>query len=246
MLNGKTAVVTGGSRGIGKAIALRLAEDGADIAVVYAGNTAAAEETCESIRQLGRKARAFCCDISDFAKTEQLVADITAEFGGVDILVNNAGITRDGLAVSMSEDDFDRVISTNLKGAFNMIRHTYRQFMRKRAGRIINITSVAGIMGNAGQANYSSAKAGMIGLTKTIARELAARNVTCNAIAPGFIETDMTAVLSDKVKEAGIASVPMKRMGSPRDIANLAAFLAGDEAGYITGEVIRIDGGLCM
>jgi 3-oxoacyl-(acyl-carrier-protein) reductase len=246
MLNGKTAVVTGGSRGIGRAIALRLAEDGADIAVVYAGNAAAAEETCESIRQLGQKAQAFCCDVSDFAKTEQLVADITAEFGGIDILVNNAGITRDGLAVSMSEDDFDRVIGTNLKGAFNMIRHTYRQFMRKRAGRIINITSVAGIMGNAGQANYSSAKAGMIGLTKTIARELAARNVTCNAIAPGFVETDMTAALSEKVREAGVATIPMKRMGSPRDIANLAAFLAGDEAGYITGEVIRIDGGLCM
>lgn len=246
MLNGKTAVVTGGSRGIGKAIALRLAEDGADIAVVYAGNEAAANETCESIRQLGRKAAAFCCDVSDFAQTERLVADITAEFGGIDILVNNAGITRDGLILSMTEEDFDRVVDTNLKGAFNMIKHTYRQFMKKRSGRIINITSVSGIMGNAGQANYSSAKAGMIGLTKTAARELAARNVTCNAIAPGFIDTEMTAVLSDKVKDAAVASIPMKRMGSPRDIANLAAFLAGDEAGYITGEVIRIDGGLCM
>lgn len=246
MLNGKTAVVTGGSRGIGKAIALRLAEDGADIAVVYAGNEAAANETCESIRQLGRKAAAFCCDVSDFAQTERLVADITAEFGGIDILVNNAGITRDGLILSMTEEDFDRVVDTNLKGAFNMIKHTYRQFMKKRGGRIINITSVSGIMGNAGQANYSSAKAGMIGLTKTAARELAARNVTCNAIAPGFIDTEMTAVLSDKVKDAAVASIPMKRMGSPRDIANLAAFLAGDEAGYITGEVIRIDGGLCM
>lgn len=246
MLNGKTAVVTGGSRGIGKAIALRLAEDGADIAVVYAGNEAAANETCESIRQLGRKAAAFCCDVSDFAQTEHLVADITAEFGGIDILVNNAGITRDGLILSMTEEDFDRVVDTNLKGAFNMIKHTYRQFMKKRCGRIINITSVSGIMGNAGQANYSSAKAGMIGLTKTAARELAARNVTCNAIAPGFIDTEMTAVLSDKVKDAAVASIPMKRMGSPRDIANLAAFLAGDEAGYITGEVIRIDGGLCM
>lgn len=246
MLNGKTAVVTGGSRGIGKAIALRLAEDGADIAVVYAGNEAAANETCESIRQLGRKAAAFCCDVSDFAQTERLVADITAEFGGIDILVNNAGITRDGLILSMTEEDFDRVVGTNLKGAFNMIKHTYRQFMKKRSGRIINITSVSGIMGNAGQANYSSAKAGMIGLTKTAARELAARNVTCNAIAPGFIDTEMTAVLSDKVKDAAVASIPMKRMGSPRDIANLAAFLAGDEAGYITGEVIRIDGGLCM
>lgn len=245
-LNGKTAVVTGGSRGLGKAIALRLAQDGADLAVVYAGNEAAAGETCEIIRQMGRKAAAYCCDVSDFTQTEQTVAQIIGEFGGIDILVNNAGITRDALTFKMSEEDFDRVININLKGAFHMIRHTYRHFMKKRSGRIINITSVSGIMGNAGQANYSSAKAGLIGLTKTTARELAARNVTCNAIAPGFIETEMTAVLSDKVKEASLAAIPMKRMGSPDDVAALAAFLAGDEAGYITGEVIKIDGGLCM
>lgn len=246
MLQGKTAVVTGGSRGIGKAIALRLAESGADIAIVYAGNEAAAAETCELIRQQGRKAAAFRCDISDFAQTEKLVADITGEFGGIDILVNNAGIVKDGLLLSMTESDFDQVLDTNLKGAFHMIKHTYRQFMKRRSGRIINISSVSGIMGNAGQANYASAKAGMIGLTKTVARELAGRNVTCNAIAPGFIDTDMTAALPDKVKEAAVAAIPLKRMGTARDIANLAAFLADDEAGYITGEVIKIDGGLCM
>lgn len=245
-LEGKTAVVTGGSRGIGKAIALRLAESGANVAVVYAGNEAAAEETCAEIRRQGRKAAAYRCDVSDFAQTEKLVADITAEFGGIDILVNNAGIVKDALILSMTEADFDAVLDTNLKGAFNLIKHTYRQFMKRRGGRIINITSVSGIMGNAGQANYSSAKAGMIGLTKTVARELAARNVTCNAIAPGFIDTDMTAALSEKIKESAVTTIPMKRMGTAGDIANLAAFLASDEAGYITGEVIKIDGGLCM
>ena len=246
MLKGKTAVVTGGSRGIGKAISLRLAESGANIAVVYAGNEAAAAETCEQIRQQGGKAAAFRCDVSDFAQTEKLVSDITGEFGGIDILVNNAGIVKDALLLSMTEADFDKVLDTNLKGAFNMIKHTYRQFMKRRSGRIINITSVSGIVGNAGQANYASAKAGMIGLTKSVARELAGRNVTCNAIAPGFVDTDMTATLADKVKEAAIAAIPMKRMGTARDIANLAAFLADEEAGYITGEVIKIDGGLCM
>lgn len=195
MLKGKTAVVTGGSRGIGKAIALKMAECGADVAVVYAGNEAAAQETCEQLRKQGVKAEAYRCDISDFAQTEALVKAIMTEFGGIDILVNNAGIVRDSLLLSMPEADFDQVIDTNLKGAFNMIKHTYRNFMKKRGGRIINITSVSGITGNAGQANYSSAKAGLIGLTKSVARELAARNVTCNAIAPGFIETDMTAAL---------------------------------------------------
>jgi len=246
MLNGKTAVITGGSRGIGKAIALRMAESGADIAIVYAGNETAAAETCELIRQQGVKAVAFRCDISNFEETQELVSSILTEFGGIDILVNNAGIVKDSLLLSMKESDFDQVIATNLKGSFNMIKHTYRQFMKKRSGRIINITSVSGITGNAGQANYASAKAGLIGLTKTVARELAGRNVTCNAIAPGFIDTDMTAVMGDKIKETAIAAIPLKRMGTPRDIANLAAFLADDEAGYITGEVIKIDGGLCM
>ena len=246
MLKGKTAVITGGSRGIGKAIALRMAESGADVAIVYAGNETAATETCEQIRQQGVKAASFRCDISNFEETQELVNSILTEFGGIDILVNNAGIVKDSLLLSMKESDFDQVIATNLKGSFNMIKHTYRQFMKKRSGRIINITSVSGITGNAGQANYTSAKAGLIGLTKTVARELASRNVTCNAIAPGFIDTDMTAVMGDKIKETAIATIPLKRMGTPRDIANLAAFLADDEAGYITGEVIKIDGGLCM
>lgn len=246
MLQGKTAVVTGGSRGIGKAIALQLAQCGANVAIVYAGNEAAANDTCALLKQQGVNAAAYCCDVSDFSKTEQLVHEILHDFGKIDILVNNAGIVKDALVLSMTESDFDQVLSTNLKGAFHMIKHTYRQFMKQRSGRIINITSVSGITGNAGQANYSSAKAGMIGLTKSIARELAGRGVTCNAVAPGFVDTDMTAGLPEKVKETAVATIPMKRMGKPEDVASLVAFLADDAAGYITGEVIKVDGGLCM
>ena len=245
MLKGKTAVVTGGSRGIGKAIALKMAREGANVAVLYAGNEAAAQETCSLIEQCGVRAKAYRCDVADDRQTKETVDAILADFGGIDILVNNAGVVRDGLILSMKEEDFDTVVNTNLKGAFHMIKHTYRHFMKKRSGRIINITSVSGITGNAGQANYSSAKAGLIGLTKSTAKELAGRNVTCNAIAPGFIDTDMTAALPEKVKDTAVEAIPLKRMGSPADIANLAAFLAGDEAGYITGEVIKIDGGLC-
>ncbi|WP_444642871.1 3-oxoacyl-[acyl-carrier-protein] reductase [Caproiciproducens sp. R1] len=246
MLKGKTAVVTGGSRGIGKAIALRLAQEGADVAILYAGNETAAQETCSLIGQSGVTAKAYRCDVADDRQTKETVDAILADFGGIDILVNNAGVVRDGLILSMKEEDFDTVVNTNLKGAFHMIKHTYRHFMKKRSGRIINITSVSGVTGNAGQANYSSAKAGLIGLTKSTAKELAARNVTCNAIAPGFIDTDMTAALTDKVREAAVEAIPLKRMGTPGDIAALAAFLAGDEAGYLTGEVIKMDGGLCM
>nr|WP_319489678.1 3-oxoacyl-[acyl-carrier-protein] reductase [uncultured Caproiciproducens sp.] len=246
MLKGKTAVVTGGSRGIGKAIALKMAENGADVAIVYAGNEAAAQETCGLIEQCGVKGKAYRCDVSDDAQTKELIDAILNDFGGIDILVNNAGITRDGLILSMKEEDFDTVLDTNLKGAFHMIKHSYRNFMKKRSGRIINISSISGITGNIGQANYSAAKAGLIGLTKSTAKELAGRNVTCNAIAPGFIDTDMTAALPEKVKESVVAAIPLKRRGSPADIASLAVFLAGDEAGYITGEVIKIDGGLCM
>lgn len=246
MLKGKTAVVTGGSRGIGKAIALKLAQEGADVAILYAGNEAAAQETCSLIGQSGVTAKAYRCDVADDRQTKETVDAILADFGGIDILVNNAGVVRDGLILSMKEEDFDTVVNTNLKGAFHMIKHTYRHFMKKRSGRIINITSVSGVTGNAGQANYSSAKAGLIGLTKSTAKELAARNVTCNAIAPGFIDTDMTAALTDKVREAAVEAIPLKRMGTPGDIAALAAFLAGDEAGYLTGEVIKMDGGLCM
>jgi 3-oxoacyl-[acyl-carrier protein] reductase len=244
MLKGKTALITGASRGIGKSIALKMAENGANIAVIYSGNEVAAKETCGLIKNLGVNANIYRCDVSDFEATKELVKSVISDFGGIDILVNNAGIVRDGLILSMKEENFDAVINTNLKGAFNMIKHTYSHFMKKRSGRIINISSVSGLMGNAGQANYSSAKAGLIGLTKTAAKELAARNITCNAIAPGFIETDMTDKLSDNVKEAVVNAIPMKKMGAPDDIANMAVFLASGMARYITGEVIKVDGGL--
>ncbi len=246
MLNGQVAIVTGASRGIGRAIALKLAENGANVAVVYEANEQAAQETCTLAESFSVKAKAYRCDVSGFEATEQLVKEVIADFGQIDILVNNAGITRDGLVLSMKEQEFDSVISTNLKGAFNMIKHCYTPFMRKRHGRIINISSVVGIMGNAGQANYAAAKAGIIGLTKTVAKELAGRGVTCNAIAPGYIDTDMTKVLNQKAQEAMLSAVPMKRAGTPEDVADLALFLAGDGAKYITGEVIRVDGGLCI
>jgi len=246
MLTGKTAVVTGASRGIGRAIALKMAEQGANVALVYAQNEEAARKVCAEAQGCGVKAEAYRCDVADFEAVRQLIKTVLDDFGGLDILVNNAGIVRDTLLLSMKEEDFDAVIDTNLKGAFNLIRHACPHFIRKRAGRIINIGSVAGLMGNPGQANYAAAKAGLMGLTKTVARELASRNVTCNAIAPGFIETDMTGALPDKTKEAALHMIPMKRMGSPRDVADLAVFLAGDAAGYITGEVVKIDGGLYM
>lgn len=246
MLKDKVALITGASRGIGKAIAMEFAANGANIAIIYAGNTDAANDTISEIEAKGVKAKAYQCDVSSFDNTKEIINQIIADFGQVDILVNNAGITKDGLMLSMSEQNFDAVINTNLKGAFNMIRHLYSHMMKRRSGRIINITSVVGIMGNAGQTNYASAKAGMIGLTKSVAKELAARNITCNAIAPGFIDTDMTAKLSEKVLDAAKAAIPMKRMGKPEEIAKAAVFLASDNATYITGEVLKIDGGLCM
>lgn len=245
-LTGQVAVVTGGSRGIGRAIALKMAENGADVAVVFAGNEKAAQETCALASGYSVRCRAYRCDVSDYEATKTLVEEIIRDLGKIDILVNNAGITRDGLAATMKEEDFDAVLDTNLKGAFHMIRHCYHHFLHRRAGRIINISSVAGLTGNAGQANYASAKAGLIGLTKTIAKELAGRGVTCNAIAPGFIETDMTQKLGDKARDAIVSSIPMKRAGKPEDIASLAVFLAGEDSSYITGEVIRVDGGLCI
>ncbi len=245
MLNGKTALVTGGSRGIGRAIALKLASQGADIAVIYAAGAEKAQQVCDEITAMGRHAAAFQCDVADFAQVKQTVAAVKAEFGGVDILVNNAGITRDGLLAMMKESDYDDVVDTNLKGAFNFIRHCCPLMMKKRSGKIINITSVSGIIGNAGQANYAASKAGLIGLTKSTARELAVRGVCCNAIAPGFIATDMTAheVAADNPL---IAQIPLGRMGTPEEIAELAAFLAGPASDYITGQVIQIDGGLAM
>lgn len=245
MLKGKTAIITGGSRGIGKAIAVKFASLGADIAVIYAGNDAAAASVCETCTsQFGVKARAYCCDVSDFDAAKKAVAEIKAEFGTVDILVNNAGITRDGLIAVMKETDFDAVIGVNLKGAFNMIRHCSPVFIKNRGGKIINISSVVGLMGNAGQTNYSASKAGLIGLTKSVARELACRNITCNAIAPGYIRTDMTQALENT--NPLVAEIPLKRIGTPEDVAETAAFLAGSCSDYITGEVIRVDGGLAM
>lgn len=242
----KTALVTGGSRGIGRAVALRLAQDGMNVAVFYAGKEDAAQETVSLLEATGVRAKAYRCDVAQFDQVKAAVDAVLADFGGVDVLVNNAGIVRDGLVLSMKPEDFAAVVDTNLAGAFYLIKCLYSHMMKKRRGRIINITSVSGLMGNAGQANYASAKAGMVGLTKSVAKELAGRGVTCNAIAPGFIATDMTAALPDKVKEGAAAAIPMKHMGEPEDIANLAAFLASDQARYITGEVIRVDGGLAM
>lgn len=246
MLKGKTAVVTGGSRGIGKAIALHFAAQGANVAILYAGNTAAAQTAEEELLALGVRAKAYQCDVSDFESCKTICKQITQELGPVDILVNNAGIVRDKLVPLMKEDDFDAVLATNLKGAFNMTKNLYSNFIRKKSGRIINITSVVGLMGNPGQANYAAAKAGLIGFSKSVAKELAGKNVTCNCIAPGFIETDMTANLDEKTRSFYEKNIPLGHMGQAADIANLAAFLASDLAGYITGEVIRVDGGLCM
>lgn len=245
-MNNKVALVTGGSRGIGRAIALKLAEQGADVAILYAGNADAADATARDIEALGAKALAVQCDVSDYEQVAAAVARVRETLGPVDVLVNNAGITKDKLALRMSPEEFDRVLAVNLNGAFHTIRALYADFMKRRSGRIINIASIAGVMGNAGQANYAASKAGVIGLTKTIARELAPRGVTCNAIAPGFIETDMTASMNQAAFEAMAKTIPLGRVGQAEDVANLAAFLAGDGASYITGAVIHVDGGLYM
>lgn len=243
-LNGKTALVTGASRGIGRAIALRLAEDGANVAVIYAGSADKAEAVVNEITALGVNAKAYRCNVADSVAVNETVKAVTNDLGKIDILVNNAGITRDGLMLRMKDEDFDAVLDTNLKGAFNMIRACYSGFIRKKSGRIINISSVSGIMGNAGQANYSASKAGVIGLTKSVARELASRGITCNAVAPGFIQTDMTENLGDN--NPLLNSIPLGRMGKPEDIAAAVAFLASDSAAYITGEVLKVDGGLAI
>ena len=243
-LNGKTALVTGASRGIGRAIALRLAEDGANVAVIYAGSADKAEAVVNEITALGVNAKAYRCNVADSAAVNETVKAVTNDLGKIDILVNNAGIARDGLMLRMKDEDFDAVLDTNLKGAFNMIRACYSGFIRKKSGRIINISSVSGIMGNAGQANYSASKAGVIGLTKSVARELASRGITCNAVAPGFIQTDMTENLGDN--NPLLNSIPLGRMGKPEDIAAAVAFLASDSAAYITGEVLKVDGGLAI
>ena len=242
----KTAVVTGGSRGIGLAIATKLAQGGANIAILYVGNESEGIKANEELSQYGTKVEQYFCDVSDFEASQKVVEQVIEEFGGIDFLINNAGITRDKLILNMDEKDFDTVISVNLKGTFNMIKHTYKHFMKKRFGRIVSTSSIVGLNGNAGQANYSASKAGIIGLTKSVAKELAGRGVTANAVAPGYIGTDMTNVLSDKVKDAMKAQIPAKRIGTPEDVANVVAFLCSDEAAYVTGEVIRVDGGLAM
>ena len=245
-LDGRVALITGGSRGIGRAIALRLAEAGANIAILYAGNEAATSETCAAIEALGVKAFSAKCDVSNSADVTAAVKSVHDSLGKVDILVNNAGITRDGISLRMKEEDFRRVIDVNLTGAFLTTQAVMSDFIRRRSGRVINIASVAGQMGNAGQANYSSAKAGMIGLTKTLARELAGRGVTVNAVAPGFVRTEMTAAMSEDALRQGVSTVPMGRMAEPEEIAEAVCFLAGDRAAYITGTVLSVNGGLYM
>lgn len=246
MLEGKIALVTGASRGIGRQIALTLGAKGAMVIVNYNGSAAKAEEVVKEIEAAGGKAEALQCNVSEFESCGQMMADIVSRHGRLDILVNNAGITRDNLLMKMSEDDFDAVINTNLKGVFNCIKHISRQMLKQKAGRIINISSVSGVLGNAGQANYCAAKAGVIGITKSAARELASRGITVNAVAPGFITTEMTDVLSDNVKAAATEQIPMKKFGETRDIAEAVAFLASNEAKYITGQVLCVDGGMAM
>ncbi len=240
MLTGKVALVTGGSRGIGRAIAEKLAALGADIAILYAGNDAAANDCVQAIPT---KAKAYKANVADFEAVKAVVSEVKSDFGHIDILVNNAGITKDGLLLTMKETDYDAVLDTNLKGAFNLIRHVSPIMLRQRSGKIMNVSSVIGLMGNAGQANYAASKAGLIGLTKSAARELAARNITVNAVAPGFIETDMTKSLP---QEELISRIPLGRAGAPEDVAEVVAFLAGRGGDYITGEVIRVDGGMAM
>lgn len=244
MLKGKVAVITGGSRGIGKATAQKLASLGADIAVVYRSEDAAAAQLCSELQQQGVKAEPFKLDVSVYDDAKETVDRIMETFGHIDILVNCAGITKDRLIAMMKEDGFDAVINVNLKGTFNMIKHCTPVFMKQRSGKIINLASVSGIIGNAGQANYSASKAGIIGLTKSVAKELAGRGVCCNAVAPGFVETEMTANLSKNNKL--VDQIPMKRMGQPEEVAELIAFLASPVSDYITGEVIKIDGGIAI
>ena len=246
MLAGKVALVTGASRGIGKAIACKLAREGAKVIINYNGSKEKAEAVKSEIEAAGGQAEVYQCDVSDYTACETLIQTVIKEEGSLDILVNNAGITKDGLLMKMSEEDFDKVLDTNLKGAFNTIRFASRQMLKQKSGRIINMSSVVGVSGNAGQANYAASKAGVIGLTKAAARELASRGITVNAIAPGFIETDMTDVLSDKVKEASEAQIPLGHFGKPEDVAAAAAFLASEEARYITGQVLHVDGGMVM
>jgi 3-oxoacyl-[acyl-carrier protein] reductase len=246
MLNGKVALVTGASRGIGRAIALHLAESGADVVVNYAGSENAAAEVVAQIEALGRKAIKCQADVSSMQEADDLVKRTIEAFGKIDILVNNAGITRDNLIMRMKEEEFDQVISTNLKGVFNCIKAVTRPMMKQRSGRIINISSVVGVLGNPGQANYVAAKAGVIGLTKATARELASRGITVNAVAPGFIETDMTDKLTDELRSNMLKSIPLERLGQPEEIAKVVRFLCTNDSSYMTGQTLHVDGGMYM
>jgi len=242
----KTAVVTGGSRGIGRAICLELAKEGANLVINYAGNLQAAEEAKKSCEELGAEVLLVQGDVSSFDDCKALFDAAAERFGRVDILVNNAGITRDNLILRMSGEDFDKVIDVNLKGTWNCLKLASKIMVKQRYGRIVNITSVVGVIGNAGQTNYAASKAGVIGMTKSLARELASRGITVNAVDPGYIATDMTAGLSDEIRETVKNAIPLQRLGDAGDVAALVAFLASDKAGYITGQVIHVDGGLAM
>ncbi|MED5019889.1 3-oxoacyl-ACP reductase FabG [Paenibacillus chibensis] len=245
-LQGQAALVTGASRGIGRSIALALAEAGANVAVNYAGSEAAAQAVVEEIKQLGVDAFAIQANVGQSEQAENLIKEVAGKFGRIDILVNNAGITRDNLIMRMKEDEFDQVIETNLKGVFNCLKSVSRPMMKQRYGRIINISSVVGVLGNAGQANYVAAKAGVIGLTKSSARELASRGITVNCVAPGFIDTDMTRELTDDLKDKMIQDIPLSRLGQPEEIAKVVVFLASEGASYMTGQTLHVDGGMYM
>ena len=244
MLKNKISLITGAGRGIGRAIAIALAKEGAEVVINYNGSEERAKEVKQTIEENGGKASIYKCNVSDFVACEAMIKDIVKEYGHLDILVNNAGITKDGLIMKMKEEDFDSVLNVNLKGTFNTIRHSARQMLKQRSGKIINISSVSGILGNVGQANYAASKAGVIGLTKTMARELGSRGITVNAIAPGFVDTEMTEVLSEEIRENACKQIILGRFGKPEDIANTAVFLASDKADYITGQVISVDGGM--
>ena len=246
LLTGKTAIVTGGSRGIGRAVSLLLAREGANVAIVYAGNTAAAEETKQQAESLGAAAAVFQCDVADEQAVADMVKAVKTQFGSVDILVNNAGITRDGLLMRMKEADWQAVLDTNLTGVYHCTKAVSKLMMKQRQGAVINLSSVVGETGNAGQANYAAAKAGIIGFTKAVAKELASRNIRVNAVAPGYVETDMTAGLPDSAKEDMLRSIPLGRPATAGDVAQAVLFLASDQAKYITGQVLNVDGGMVM